>query len=88
MPGRPFTDAPVLDLLATQVLSDNRSLLIAPAFLDVRIIVVWLCHMVSLTPRAPTGREAVGNVGNMKDLRLADRIVTPPEYGSRLVRGV
>jgi len=44
VPCRPVANAAVLDLLGTKVIRDNRPLIFAPAFLDVRIIVVWLVH--------------------------------------------
>jgi hypothetical protein len=42
MPGGPIADTAVLDPLGPKVVSDNRALFVAPAFLDIRIIVVCL----------------------------------------------
>lgn len=42
MPCRPIADTAVLDVLGMKIIRDDRSLRLAPAFLDVRIFVVWL----------------------------------------------
>jgi len=45
VPCGPIADPAMLHLLGTKVIRDNGSLLLAPAFLNVRIIVVWRVHI-------------------------------------------
>ncbi len=44
MPRRPFADLTVLDFLRAKIIGDDLLLVVAPAFLDLRIIVIRLGH--------------------------------------------
>ena len=77
MPSRPFADSAVIDFLGTKIVRDDLLLRSAPAFLDLRIVVIGLGHrsirFFELARRAACGPPQA-NAATVDGRRFASRL--------------